>query len=257
MSSTPTMSRPTDLPGLDDAADTPDPALPPVRESAPVNRYGLSPAQIAGSTLAAVTAAVAASTLGVAGTLIGAAIGSLIASVGSAIYAHSLSTAHARLGAYAPVRGGGSLRGSATPTAARAVSTWAQRSSAVPAGRTPTPGTPSSGTPTRRWRGAVGIGVGVVVGAILALGVITGWELIMGHPLGSSTESGTTLTHVASGGAPRARPQPTPSTVARTPTPSPSASASPTASPTPTPSATPTPGPTPSSTSTTQPAPAG
>lgn len=59
--------------------------------------FGTGLAQILASTLAAVSAALAASFLGVAGTIIGAALGSLVATIGSAIYAHSLRTAGSRL----------------------------------------------------------------------------------------------------------------------------------------------------------------
>ncbi len=241
MSSTPTSTAPA-LPN--DADRLP---APPV---ASANRFGLSAAQVAGGTLASVTAAAAASTLGVAGTIIGAAVGSVIASVGSAIYAHSLRTAHVRLGAYAPVRAGGALRGSATPTAVRATDV---RADSVSGGRPTT-----VAEPTRRRRGAVGVAVGVVVGAVLALGVITGLELVVGHPLGDSSESGTTVTHVvAGGGTPRARSeiQPTTPQPAATPSATPSAAATPTPTPSATPTPTDTPAPTPSPTSTASPAP--
>ena len=50
----------------------------------------LSPAQVAGSALAAVSGAFFASWAGTAGTLIGAALGSVIATVGAATYTWSL-----------------------------------------------------------------------------------------------------------------------------------------------------------------------
>jgi hypothetical protein len=55
---------------------------------------GLSPAQVAGSALAAVSSAVVASTAGTAGTLIGAGVGSVIATVGAAIYTWWLRRTH-------------------------------------------------------------------------------------------------------------------------------------------------------------------
>jgi hypothetical protein len=51
---------------------------------------GLSPAQVAGSALAAMSGAFFASWLGTTGTLIGAAVGSVVATIGAAIYTHSL-----------------------------------------------------------------------------------------------------------------------------------------------------------------------
>ncbi len=51
---------------------------------------GLSPAQVAGSALAAVTGALLASFAGTTGTIIGTAVGSIVATVGAAIYTWSL-----------------------------------------------------------------------------------------------------------------------------------------------------------------------
>jgi hypothetical protein len=51
---------------------------------------GLSPAQVAGSALAAVTGAMLASFAGTTGTIIGTAVGSIVATVGAAIYTWSL-----------------------------------------------------------------------------------------------------------------------------------------------------------------------
>jgi len=51
---------------------------------------GLSPAQVTGSALAAMSGAFLASWLGTTGTLVGAAVGSVVATVGAAIYTHSL-----------------------------------------------------------------------------------------------------------------------------------------------------------------------
>src|SRR5680860_1482694 len=51
---------------------------------------GLSPAQVAGSALAAVSGALLASLAGVTGTIIGAAVGSVVATVGASTYTWSL-----------------------------------------------------------------------------------------------------------------------------------------------------------------------
>ncbi|MFC4586902.1 hypothetical protein [Sphaerisporangium corydalis] len=57
----------------------------------------LSVPQIAGSALAAVTAAVAASFLGVTGTVVGAAVASAATTVGNAVYTHYIKRTHVRL----------------------------------------------------------------------------------------------------------------------------------------------------------------
>ncbi len=53
--------------------------------------------KICAGSLAAVSAAVAASTFGVAGTLTGAALASVVGSIGTELYAHSLSRGYRRL----------------------------------------------------------------------------------------------------------------------------------------------------------------
>jgi hypothetical protein len=63
-------------------------------EDKPERALGLSPAQVLGSALAAVSSAVVASTAGTTGTLIGAAVGSVIATVGAAIYTWWLRRTH-------------------------------------------------------------------------------------------------------------------------------------------------------------------
>jgi hypothetical protein len=54
------------------------------------HKIGLSPAQVAGSALAAVSGAMLASFAGTTGTIIGTAVGSIVATVGAAIYTWSL-----------------------------------------------------------------------------------------------------------------------------------------------------------------------
>jgi hypothetical protein len=54
------------------------------------HKIGLSPAQVAGSALAAVSGALLASFAGTTGTIIGTAVGSIVATVGAAIYTWSL-----------------------------------------------------------------------------------------------------------------------------------------------------------------------
>src|SRR5689334_14446601 len=61
--------------------------MPPELEE---RKIGLSPAQVAGSALAAVSGALLASFAGTTGTIIGTAIGSVVATVGAALYTWSL-----------------------------------------------------------------------------------------------------------------------------------------------------------------------
>lgn len=60
------------------------------KEQSGGKKPGLSPAQVAASALAAVTAAFLGSTLGVAGTVIGAGIASVVTTVGGEVYLRSL-----------------------------------------------------------------------------------------------------------------------------------------------------------------------
>ncbi len=62
------------------------------------SRPDISLAQVAGSALAAVSAAVIASFLGVGGTVLGAALGSTVATIGGAVYAHTFRQAGQKLG---------------------------------------------------------------------------------------------------------------------------------------------------------------
>ena len=77
----PPASTPTDRPGRESRTDprTGQDARSP-------RKFELSPAQVTGSALAAMTGAFLASYLGTAGTVIGAAVGSLIATVGTTAY---------------------------------------------------------------------------------------------------------------------------------------------------------------------------
>jgi len=63
----------------------------------PREQIQLSFAQIAASSLAAVSAAIVCSLFGVAGTVIGTAVASVLATVGSAIYVYSMRRTKARL----------------------------------------------------------------------------------------------------------------------------------------------------------------
>lgn len=218
------------------AADAPAPGSKPL---------GLSITQIAGGALAAVTAAVAASFLGVAGTLIGAALGSVVSSVAAALYSTSLHRA-ATVSKVLVVRPAGSGTG---PLEASA-----QDPAAVPpaVGREPIAGPIAAHWWDKlRW-GPVALVAGVLF--VAAMAVVNLSELAIGHPLGNSASSGTTLTNLGGGTpttpspsrstpgtSPTATPSPTGSGPQATPTPSASANplgASPTSSPAASPTAT-------------------
>jgi hypothetical protein len=63
----------------------------------PRDRLELSAAQVAASSLAAVSAAVLCSYFGVAGTVIGTAVASVVATIGSSLYSYSLRRTRNRL----------------------------------------------------------------------------------------------------------------------------------------------------------------
>ncbi len=174
----------------------PDSPAPNTTEPEPF--FGLGLAQILASTLAAVSAALAASFLGVAGTIIGAALGSLVATIGSAIYAHSLRTAGSRLQRLRP-------QGPGTPSPRARVMHG-------PARRTPGGVTISR----RRWLGA---SAAVIAGFALALTGLTLAETFLGHPVSNNGTTGTTLSRAAD-------PAPAPE-FGHTPTPSASTAPSP------------------------------
>ena len=183
---------------------------------------GLSLTQIAGGALAAVTAAVAASFLGVAGTLIGAALGSVVSSVAAALYSTSLTRA-ARVSKVLVVRPAGSGTG---PLEASA-----QDPAAVPPvlPREPLAAPPEPWWTRLRWKP-----VSLVAGLLFvgAMAVVSVSELALGHPLGDSAESGTTLTNIGGGSGSTTPSTPAP---AQNPgvTPSPTSTPDPTSSPTP------------------------
>jgi len=223
------------------AADTPAAGSKPL---------GLSITQIAGGALAAVTAAVAASFLGVAGTLIGAALASVVSSVAAALYSTSLHRA-ATVSKVLVVRPAGSATG---PLEASAEDPAA----VPPAVRRE----PLAGPISAHWWNKLRWGPVAAVAGLLfvaAMVVVNLSELAIGHPLGNSASSGTTLTNLGGGtgpaaspsgstsASPTATPSPTGSDAGATPTPSASANplgASPTSSPAASPTATPSSSPT-------------
>ena len=153
---------------------------------------------MAGSSLAAGTAALAGSFLGVQGTLVGAVVGSVVATVGTAVYAQSLDRAAVQLRAVRTVgqaQPAGATGGADGGLVAGADDADAQSELlAAP---------PLEGQPGRR--GWLRLATAVAVGVVVALAGITAVELIIGHPVSGSTTTGTSIGQ-AVGGVPRAEP---------------------------------------------------
>jgi hypothetical protein len=186
---------------------------------------GLSLTQIAGGALAAVTAAVAASFLGVGGTLVGAAFGSVVSSIAAALYSTSLTRA-ARVSKVLVVRPAGSATG---PLEASA-----QDPAAVPPVVPREPLARSTEPPQVWWARLRWKPVTLVAGLLFAaaMAAVSVSELALGHPRGSSTGSGTTLTNLGGSGGGTTPVTPAPEQSPTT-TPSPSDTPDPTSSPTP------------------------
>jgi hypothetical protein len=156
-----------------------------------------NPVEVIAGTLAAVSAAVAASFLGVNGTVTGAAVGSVIATVSTAFYSHSLARSRERL---AP-----RLR-------------WVTRPGSTgdpPATRTTNPARGTTGTVygsrrRRPWR-LVAVSAVAVFG--LAIGAITATEYAIGQPLASlfgGHATGTTISNLDGGSTPVTNTTPVP-----------------------------------------------
>jgi hypothetical protein len=230
--------------------------------SASPHRPNISAAQVAGSALAAVSAAVVASFLGVGGTIIGAALGSIVASIGGAVYSHSFQRAgyklgetrvltvvtRARLGPDEP--GGASEPGHPGPSdvpviedpvnddgALDAESGAAGAGAGVPTVTTeppkPGPFPPPGGRIPRwlSWKGAVAL---TVVAFVVAVAVISLTEFVLGRPI-SGGSGGTTISHLVKPGK-TTHPTPKPTTPlpasTTTPVPTPDSPAPSTSSPT-------------------------
>jgi hypothetical protein len=193
---------------------------------------GLSPTQVAGSALAAMSGAFFVSWAGTAGTLIGAAVGSVIATVGAATYTWSLRrTSEAAKRTAAAVKQRAALT---TGTLPRSVGEGPLREDG--SSRSATPGgpdqpvsaveepDPSEAEPVpSRWD----LPWGKVLLASLAVMIagmagVTAVEAVTGKPLaaifGRDVGTGTTLQHVVGGGGTSpTTPDPTPKQ--QTPTP--------------------------------------
>ncbi|WP_199566113.1 hypothetical protein [Streptomyces corynorhini] len=179
-----------------------------VRETGEGRRLELSVPQVAGSALAAVTAAVLASRLGVYGTIIGAGVVSVVATCGGSVFQHlfrrtgeqiRVVTVQARPGGrQVPVR-----PEPPGPPDASALT----RADPGPAGGDPEEfgAATTHGTRVRGRRRPV---LAAAVVFLVAMAGISGYELIAGQDL--TGDRGTTVGHVVGGGD-RSTPSGTPS----------------------------------------------
>lgn len=182
----------------------PDPPEPAPRRSGRGGSGTVSMVQVAGSALAAVSAAVVSSFFGVAGTVIGAAVASIIATVGSAIYSASLRRTNERVRQLTATRRAGSTGG--TPTVViPPLPSPLRRDSLVR----------SLSVLRRRWPAVAGAAVLVFV---LAIGVLTIVESATRQPVsglvGGGSSTGTSVGSLIGGSStPSHRPTPAPGVV--------------------------------------------
>ncbi len=226
----------------------------------------LSPAQVGGSALAAVSAAFFASWAGTAGTIIGAALASVIATAGTATYTWWLrrtSDAVRRTASQVRVTGLGSAV--VVPSLARTRSSGGYGESAPSGGPSWDPGEDPDEEPEKdpaeepsRWSFLSGrpwgkVALASVAVMLAALGSITVVEAVTGKPLSSylrgDTGTGTSVGHLVGNDTSTPTPSPTKDpTPTPTPTPGEDSTPSPdeqgTPTPLPTPEVTPTPTPT-------------
>lgn len=205
------------------STDTRPPQNPTPREAGyeePAKpKIDLSPTQVLGGALAAMTAAFLGSRLSVAGTVVGAALASVVAAVAGSVYTASLRSTQHRVRTVLQSR----VAGSSVPVTVETV----EDREATTSGDAPAqPSARQSGAGEVRGRGLRVSWKNVVVAALAAFAlaglVLTGLELATGSAL--SGGDGTTIGRVAE--PRRAAPQPDDS-----PTPEPSASSSPSETP--------------------------
>lgn len=185
------------------APNSPDPA-----DSKP--KIDLKATQVAGAALGAVTAAVAGSRLGTAGTLVGAAGASMVYTVTSAVYRTSLERSRMKVRALAqrtrplPISRGRSGTGTWTETGTGELVTTGTHPGSDPPDSDPRGGDLSTDSSARETPGgglrrfltlrSATVVVGSVGGFVLAMMLITGFELTSGKTLGGG--AGTTVGHV-------------------------------------------------------------
>ena len=224
-------------------------------------RIDLSPTQLAGGALAAMTSAVVGARLGVAGTVLGAAVGSIVAGVAGTLYTTSLRHTKEKISSvivaktedaetaiipvpaepYRVADQHTSSQASIGDAPTRQLP-WATDAAARPATAV---GAIEPSQPKHRWPWKA-ILVSTAAVFVLAFAAITGFEVLTGHAI--SGGQGTTITQVSEGrssgsskpsDAPSTQPSDSASTEASTETSSaPSAEPSQSAAPSSTPSAT-------------------
>ena len=214
-----------------------------MEQEKPQRSIGLTPAQVAGSALAAVSAALLASFAGTTGTIIGAAVGSVVATVGAATYTWSLRRTSEvvrrtaaqvrqtalltgplpRSVAQGPLRPGDRRKsGNATPDASAEPS---EDNATAPADDALGKGLP--------W---VKVLIASVAVTVVALGGITAVEAITGKPVsswfGNNSGTGTSVSHLLGSDSGNSGTKTPAKKVKKTPvpsqTPSPAAPAAPT-----------------------------
>ena len=169
--------------------------MPQDNDQQPPRSLGLSPAQIAGSALSAVSAAFVASWAGTTGTLIGAAVGSVVATIGAAFYTSSLK------------RSSEAVRRAATQVRQTSLLTGTLPRTVVSAQAGPTTADPvtagDESVEPRSWRDRLPwtkVLVASLAITVVALGGITAVEAVTGRPLsswlGGDDSQGTTVGHV-------------------------------------------------------------
>ncbi|MEV7682569.1 hypothetical protein AB0O64_29065 [Streptomyces sp. NPDC088341] len=156
-------------------------------------RLELSVAQVAGSAVAAVAAAVLASRLGVYGTIIGAGVVSVVATCGGPVFQHMLRRTGEQLREVTVQGRPGGRRLSApgdSPGGPRGEAPLGDGEFGVPT---------THGTRVRGWKRPVLAATGVFV---VTMGGITGYELISGHGLsgGAATTVGSAVRGGGGGG---------------------------------------------------------
>ena len=189
-----------------------------MEQEKPERSTGLTPAQVAGSALAAVSAALLASFAGTTGTIIGAAVGSVVATVGAATYTWSLRrTSEVVRRTAAQVRQTALLTGPLPRSVAQGPLRSGedrQKSGEVPSDGTdegPEDGATApadeSGRSGLPW---VKVLIASVAVTVVALGGITAVEAITGKPVsswfGNNSDKGTSVGHLVGSDSKSAKP---------------------------------------------------
>ena len=176
----------------------------PVPEPEPKpKRIDLSPTQLAGGALAAMTSAVVGARLGVAGTVLGAAVGSIVAGVAGTLYTTSLRHTKEKISSVIVAKTDDAdteiIPASAEPDQIAATDHLAAIDRTVPIDRTATAGHTAAiepSQPKRRWSWKA-ILVSTAAMFALAFAAITVFEVLTGHAI--SGGQGTTITQVSEG----------------------------------------------------------